>query len=305
MRRSGPKTDHLDWDHLRTALHLSRTGSVRRAARELGVSHATVLRRIEALERAAGVRLFDRGAEGYELTPAGQDVFDSAASVEEIVSGLERRIEGRDLRLAGPVRVTLPDPFVPLVLPALGGLGGRYPDIAVTIAPDVGFADLAHREADVALRVAPEPPPDLVGRRLLVAGVGVYASERYLEGRRRIDLRTLDWIAWEEGSRMAFEAWLRANVPKARVRLRASTSWGMRDAVDAGLGAGVFPCALGAARGWRLLRTIRELGAPLWILTHEDLRTTARVRAVRDALADAILAARRAIEGQSEKSLVR
>lgn len=306
MRRTGPKTDHLDWDHLRTTLFLARTGSVRRAARELGVSHATILRRVDALERASGVRLFDRGADGYALTPAGQDVFDSAGAVEEIVGGLERRIEGRDLRLAGPVRVTLPDPFVPIVLPALRAFGELHPDIAVTLAPDVGFADLAHREADVALRVAPDPPPDLVGKKLLVAGVGIYAAESYLAGKKKLDLRTLDWVGWEVTSRMAFERWQQANVPEARVRIRASTSFGMRDAVDAGFGVAIFPCALGGTRpGWRCIKLLREMSAPLWILTHADLRTTARVRAVRDALADAMLAARKVVEGQSEKSFVR
>jgi DNA-binding transcriptional LysR family regulator len=300
MRRAGPKTDPIDWDDLRTALFLARAGSVRRAARDLGVSHSTVLRRLDALEATTGVRLFERKAEGYEVTPAGQDVFDTAVNLEEGVLALERRVQGRDLRLAGPVRVTLPDPFLPLLLPALRDLGAAHPDIVVTAAVEVGFADLAHREADVAIRLAAEPPPDLVGRRLASAGVGVYGSERYLEGRSTRNLDALDWIGWEEGSPMAFERWRRERVPRARVRLRLSTPSAIREAVDAGLGVSVLPCVLGGARpGWRRVHRIPESATPLWILTHRDLRTTARVRVVRDCMADAIVRARAIIEGRS------
>jgi DNA-binding transcriptional LysR family regulator len=301
MRAAGPKIDHLDWDDLRTALFLARAGSVRKAARGLGVSHSTVLRRLEALESSTGVRLFERKPDGYELTPAGQDVFDTAGALEEIVAGLERRVEGRDLRLAGAVRVTLPDPFLALLLPPLRELGAAQPDINVTVAVDVGYADLAHREADIAVRVASEPPPDLVGRRLVTAGVGVYGSEDYLRRRKTKDLGALDWVGWESDSQMAFERWRAKSFPEARVTLRASTAWAIRDAVDAGLGVSIFPCALGGTRpGWRCLRRIPEASAPLWVLTHADLRTTARVRLVRDALTDAMLAQRAVIEGRDK-----
>lgn len=298
MRTVGPKTDHIDWDALRTALHLARAGSVRSAARALGVSHSTVLRRIEALERSTKVRLFERKPDGYELTLAGQDVFDSAGELEEIVRALERRVEGRDLRLSGAVRVTLPDPFLPLLLPVFKDFAKAYPEITVTVAAAVDFADLAHREADIALRVASEPPADLVGRRLAAAAVGVYGAEAYLRGRSTKELESLDWIGLESDSSMVFEQWMRKNIPVERVRLRTSSSWAMRDAVDAGIGVAVFPCALGEARpGWRRIRRLPGT-TPLWILTHKDLRTTARVRVLRDFLSDAIAKERRLVEGR-------
>jgi DNA-binding transcriptional LysR family regulator len=300
MRGHGLKMDHLAWDDLRTALFLARAGSVRRAARELGVSHSTVLRHVDSLERAVGVRLFERKPEGYELTAAGQDVFDTAGQLEEVVLALERRVEGRDLRLAGAVRVTMPDPFLPLLLPVLREFVEKHPDIGVTVSVDVGFADLAHREADVALRIAAEPPPDLVGRRVVTAGVAVYGAKSYLAGRATKRLDTLDWVGWETGSRMAFEHWIRANVPAGRVRLRFDEAWAIRDAVDAGLGVSLFPCALGGTQhGWRRIHLLRDAATPLWILTHKDLRTTARVRVLRDFLVDALVARRAIVEGRA------
>jgi DNA-binding transcriptional LysR family regulator len=300
MRTSDAKTDHLlGWDDLRTALFLARGGSVRSAARTLGVSHSTILRRVAALERSAGVRLFEKKPDGYELTPAGQDVFETARDLEELVTALERRVHGRDLRLVGAVRVTLPDPFLPALVPTFQSFARAYPDIEVTLAIGTGYADLAHREADIAIRTAAEPPPDLVGRRVLTAGVGIYSSKQYLRRRRAKDLEALDWVGWEAGSQMAFARWMVENVPKARVRLRVSHGWALRDAVDAGIGVAIVPCALGEAReGWQRVRLVPDVAAPVWILTHKDLRTTTRVRVLRDFLTDAIVAKRHVFEGR-------
>jgi len=223
----------------------------------------------------------------------------SAGSLEEIVLGLERRVEGHDLRLSGPVRVTLPDPFVPLVLSLMREFRETHPDITVTLATEVGFANLAHRDADIAIRIADEPPPDLVGRKLASAAVAIYGSTSYLSGRRAKDLEALDWVGFEIDSSMAFERWVQRNIPNARLALRVSTAWGVRDAVDAGFGVGVFPCALGGMRpNWRRVQPIRDASAPLWILTHKDLRTTARVRVLRDFLAGAIVKRRGIVEGK-------
>ena len=299
MATNGSKIDHLGWDDLRTALSVAREGSVRSAARALGVSHSTVLRRLHVLEAAAGVRLFQRTAEGYEVTPAGQDVFDTATEVEERVLGLERRVTGRDLRLSGGVRVTLPDPLWPAMAPVFRELSSAYPDIDVTLSVSTEYADLAHRAADVAVRIAAQPPADLVGRRVGSAGVGIYGSASYLQGRSTRELAALDWVGWDAGSEMAFARWTASHIPSERVTVRVSAGWQLRDAVDADLGVAILPSALGEhQRHWRRVKLLPELAPPLWILTHRDLRTTARVRVVRDFLAEAILNRRTVFEGK-------
>lgn len=299
MTHDGAKTDRLSWDDLRTALCLAERGSVRSAARALGVSHSTVLRRVASLEGTTSVRLFERKAEGYELTPAGQDVFDTARAVEDLVVSLERRVAGHDLRLSGPIRVTLPDPFLPFLMPMFRDFGRAHPDIEVTLSVGVGFVDLAHREADVAIRTTSDPPPDLVGRRIANAGAAVYGSKRYLARKSTKDLESLDWIGWEEGSQMAFAQWMKQHVPRARVVVRVNTSWVISEAIDADVGVALLPCAVGGVRkGWQVVRALEEVSAPLWILTHKDLRTTARVRALRDFLASAVRAKLDLVEGR-------
>jgi DNA-binding transcriptional LysR family regulator len=302
MASRGPITDQaIGWDDLRVALFLGRGGSVRRTARVLGVSHSTVLRRIAQLERDTGVRLFERKPGGYELTPAGQDVFDTARDLEQIVVGLERRVHGRDARLSGPVRVTLPDPLLPMLLADFFAFGRAYPEIELTLAVGTGIVDLAQREADIAIRFVAEPPAELVGRRVADSAVGIYGAKAYLARRKTHDLEALDWVGWEAGSRMAFAQWMDQHVPRARVAVRVSAGWALTDAVDAGFGVAIAPCALGEIRkAWKRIRLLPEIGAPMWILTHRDLRTTARVRVLRDFLAEAIAAKRHLIEGRTK-----
>jgi DNA-binding transcriptional LysR family regulator len=89
------------------------------------------------------------------------------------------------------------------------------------------------------------------------------------------------------------------HVPKARVALRFENTWAVRDAVDAGVGVALLPCATGDARpGWRRVRLVPEVGAPLWILTHRDLRATARVRVLSEVLWQSISAERALYEGR-------
>lgn len=99
----------MDWGDLKVALMLGREGSIRGAARALGVSHSTVVRRLQVSEAAVGAELFVDRRRGHEPTPAGQDVIDTANKLDESVNGLQRRVAGRDVRLAGEVGVTLPD----------------------------------------------------------------------------------------------------------------------------------------------------------------------------------------------------
>jgi DNA-binding transcriptional LysR family regulator len=154
----------------------------------------------------------------------------------------------------------------------------------------------------VALRIAASPPPDLVGRRVADVACAIYGSEKYLEGRVTRNLERLDWVGWPASSAMAFAQWMRERVPKARIAVRLDGSWAIRDAVEAGLGVALLPCAIGDARaGWRRVRLVPEIQVPLWILTHRDLRASARVRVLRDDLWQALADERDLYEGRREK----
>ena len=100
---------NVPWDDLKTVLAIAEAGSLSGAARGLGVSHATVFRRLGAIEDRFGVKLFDRDAGGYTPTPAGEDVAQAAKRMESEVVGVERRVVGRDLLPSGSLRITTTD----------------------------------------------------------------------------------------------------------------------------------------------------------------------------------------------------
>jgi DNA-binding transcriptional LysR family regulator len=296
------KQTGCDWADLPIVLAVARHGTLRTAARALAISHSTVLRRLEIVEASLGAKLFERRPTGrLELTPAGQDAFETSQQLEELVGVMERRIHGRDLDLAGPLQVTMPAGLVPLLARELAVFCDRYPKIDLSLSAGYGYVDLAHREADVALRVTDSPSPELVGRRLVNTAVGIYGSVAYLGTRpARTPLDRHDFIGWDpSAAHAAFARWMQEHVPRARIRCRITQDWQIKEAIDAGLGLTLAPCALGDLQPhWRRVKLVREVTAPLWLLTHRDLRSSARMRAFREFLAEAVLAKRDLIEGR-------
>ena len=116
----------------------------------------------------------------------------------------------------------------------------------------------------------------------------IYGSKRYLQGRSLRDLEKLDWVGLPPDSSALFAQWMNRNVPNAKVVFRLDTTSAVREAVDADAGVAIIPCAAASVRDYRLVRRLPELDAPLWVLTHADLRSKARLRTCRDSLAEAI-----------------
>src|SRR5204863_819915 len=123
------------------------------AAGTLKTSATTVARRITALERQLGARLFDRKQSGYSLTENGQAIRRKAEEVEQAVLSVQREALGRDLRPTGRVRLTTTDDIAALaVTPHLAEFRRRYPEIALEIVARRDVVNLTHGEADIALR---------------------------------------------------------------------------------------------------------------------------------------------------------
>ena len=276
---------HLDWDDLRYAHAVAAGGSLAAAARALRVNHTTVMRRIAALEARLSTRIFERLASGYVPTPAGEELIAATARIEELVTGLERRLAGADLAISGTVRLTTTDTLAVSLLPAvLAALRRAHPALLVEVATSNVFLNLTRREADVALRPADDPPPDLFGRRIGDIGFAVYGLPDLSPVG---SLGGLPWIGIDDTlSATAAARWMRTALPDAAIVARAGSFVSMRLLAEAGLGAAALPCYLGDASPSlvRLSPPVEAMRTGLWILTHEDLRRTARIRTVMDFL---------------------
>jgi DNA-binding transcriptional LysR family regulator len=295
----------VDWDDLRYVLAVSRAGNLSAAARLLGVNHSTVFRRLNALEARLEARLFERLAEGYRATAAGSDLVAAAERVETEIHAFDRRLAGRDSRLSGSLRVTAPDDMMEKLLTAsLARFLARYPGIVLEVAVDNRMLSLTRREADVALRPTRNPEETLVGRRIGSLSSAVYglagSPDRPAESIAALAERP--WIAWDEGSGPARERrWLAHHLSEAAVVYRSNSLLNQLAACRAGVGLALLPCFLGDAAPdlERVLAPRPEWNGELWLLTHPDLRHTARVRVFMDFVFEELRALRPLL---SEKS---
>lgn len=288
-------THRVNWDDLRFVLAVADHGSVASAARQLGVNHTTVLRRMHAFEEAKKIRLFERLPTGYVLTAEGEQLVAAARSIDDTVTGLERRIAGRDLKLEGVIRVTTTDTFVTSVLPRhLASFRQKHPRIAIELVLTNHRLNLTKRDADVAIRPAKELPAPLIGKRVADIGFAVYGARNYVLNHPDNPLASEHaWLAGDEVLANAPAAgWMRRHVPDAQIAFRADSFVSLHQAAVAGLGLALLPCCLGDAEPalTRLRAPTDDLETGLWVLTHLDLSRAARIRAfiqhMEEGLAD-------------------
>lgn len=281
----------MPWDDLKLVLAIARTGTLAGAARTLGVNHSTVFRRLNAFEDSLGVRLFDRLADGYALTLAGEEMRASAERVEHEIERLDRRIAGQDLSLSGSLVVTTTDTIGRGILGRhLAAFNAAYPGIALDLILDNQHVNMSKRQADIAVRPTLNPPDTLVGRRICDIAFAPYLTDAYAARHGDGD-ENLTWVTVDESlSHLAAAQWFRRTFKNAPVGLRANSLDGVFLAARAGIGACVLPCFMAdpAPDFHRIKPPIDEAGSTLWLLTHEDLRHTARVRAFMDFMADAL-----------------
>jgi DNA-binding transcriptional LysR family regulator len=288
----------LNWDDLRFFLTLARENRLSAAGRVLGVKHTTVARRITALEARLGARLFDHSADGYNMNQAGENLYQHALVMEERALAVNREIVGMDAQLAGPLKLTAPANLMSLmIVPAMRRLQEAYPGIEVELIGTTGLLDLAARQADIALRFTPAPPDYLIGRKVLSMQHGVYASEEYLRHPR--DRHQV--ILWDGDT--VSPPWMEQHFPDARLALRVDEISVMVTALNHHYGLARIPCLVGDSEPSlrRIDVTLEPSTWGLWVLSHVDLRATARVRVCREFLIEMLLEQRDLIEGRNSR----
>jgi DNA-binding transcriptional LysR family regulator len=280
----------MDWDDLRYLLALQRGGSLAAASKSLGVDQTTVGRRLTALEKLLGSRLFERQATGHRLTPAGLRACELGAAMESAAETLARELGGRDVGIEGTVRITAPAGFVPVIASALGELRAEHPRLTFELLVDTAALDLARGEADVAVRMIKPEQPVLVARRVGLLPWGLFASESYLHrrGTPPADLAGHDIIGYEAPLlRSPGAVWLAEHAKEARAALRTNNVLAAVECAGGGLGIAAVPEFM-TRRDGRLSRIRRPSemdGSPVFLVAHGDVAKIPRVRATIEGLA--------------------
>jgi DNA-binding transcriptional LysR family regulator len=283
----------LDWNDLRYFLSVADHGSTLAAGRAMRVSQTTVARRIAALEDALGLPLFEKRQAGYVLTAGGQELLGRARQVEAAAGNFAEASAALSRDSSGMVRITTQEIFAnTLLAPMLRELHERHPEIVIELDTQQELLELGEGQADIALRsTAQEPPAGTVGRRLCIDDWTLYCSREYAANhgvpRTREDLKQHAIIGGGGGKLwLHYEAWLRSLGLEDRVAMHHSTSTGLLSGVRSGFGLGVLPCIVADAEPdlVRCLPPRTDHGREMWLLTHERVRHTPRVRVAIDFL---------------------
>jgi DNA-binding transcriptional LysR family regulator len=287
-----------NWNDLKLILAIHRAQSLGGGATALGINHSTAFRRLNALEEKVGTRLFERLPGGvYHPTAEGERVAGAAERIETEADTLVREVTGSDRRLTGALRVTSSETLAYSVLTKqLARFREAHPGIVVELVVDNRVLSLSRREADIALRVTRPKEPDLFGRKLADISWTVYATKALLKRHGRIDstdaLADRPFVGWgAEVTGIAAADWLAERIEPSQVVYRANSLINQFIAAKAGIGFVVLPRYLGdidAALVPALDGAVPELTRELWIVTHSDLKKTARVRAFFDIVGEGL-----------------
>lgn len=293
--------NNIDWNDLNYFLATVNNGSLASAAKYLKVNHTTVSRRIAALEQQLGAPLFERTASGLLITPLGNALIPYANQMNESVHTMDRLVTAQSKDLAGTLRITTMDMFTQrVIMPNIKIFTQQHPEINIELILSDSNLNLSAREADIAFRATDNPAPDVVGKRLGHFAITCYCTrevhEQYLQ-----DPQSVTAIDWRDNQGQKPD-WVNQHMPDLEVRHVSSTLSGIYELVKAGCGVAQLPCGLGDTNP----DLVRVQGVPLfegmglWVLTHIDLRNTARIKVFRDFMLKALEKEMPLIEGKCE-----
>ncbi|MET3926253.1 LysR family transcriptional regulator [Devosia sp. 2618] len=284
----------MNWDDARIFLAVARSGQILGAAKTLNLNHATVARRLTALEVALGSKLFTRKTNGSELSGEGERFLVHAERMESAMLAASESA-GADSAIEGTVRVGAPDGFgVAFLAPRLGELTERHKGLRVELVPVPRAFSLSRREADIAVTLERPREGRLVARKLTDYRLGLYAAQSYLDRKgvpaSASDLAHHSLVGYVEDLLYTASLDYTAEFLKGwRSTLAVSSAMGQTEAVRAGAGIGILHAFM-ASRDAGLVPILPQhiVTRSYWTVVHEDLRSIRRVALVAEFLAEIV-----------------
>ena len=277
-----------DWDDVRFFLAVAKTGSFSAAATQLNTKQTTVGRRIQALERRLGAKLFDRHRHGMEVTPAARGVLVQAESMLSNATSIERHLAGLDREMAGIVRIAATEGIAAnWLVGRLGQLRSAHPDIVVQVIASDQVLDLATRQADLAIRFFRPTSNQLVAARVGQVNFSIFAAPSYVDRyglpQRVDDLRDHHIVDHTTLHNLAaMKPWSEVVERSTSVVLRTNSSYAAVEAVKVGYGVSVFPDYVAKTANLLAAPIDLKIVRDIWLVSHEETNKGARIRTVID-----------------------
>jgi DNA-binding transcriptional LysR family regulator len=272
----------INWDDMRTVLALVRAGTLAGAADDLEISYTTVARRVRRAEEMLGRPLFERHPDGYVPTRDAEEMAGAAGRMEAEEHNLLREMTGRDDRLEGPLTLTAPQLLIQEVLaPLLAEFVQRHPEVQLTVRASNDILDLTRREADLAIRISRSPGDSLVGQRLTEQSSAFFAAPGVARRALENPSDPLGLVLYDKHG--GIPETLRKFHPDVRIKARFDDMTALASAAKAGMGVLRMPLFLGRSMPGLVPLSHIPLQpyAPVWMLTHQDLKQAARVSAMK------------------------
>ncbi|MEN7342679.1 MAG: LysR family transcriptional regulator [Pseudomonadota bacterium] len=291
------KDEPRDWGDMRLFLAIVDHGSLVAAAEHLDLTQPTLGRRLTALQKRLGVKLFLRDGRRMALTDSGRAILDSARRMQREMHAIQRAVDVSSTGLTGTVTISATEGIgTEWLAPALVEFNEQYPDIHLNLLIESRAVDLVQREADIALRLNEPKQPDLIAKRLTGMAFTLYASHRYLDRHPPINSEedlsghTFVSLAWPGHASGVMIGQPHPLDTQVRIALSSNSPTAQVSAVRAGFGIGALSCRW-AAMYDDLIPVIPGhvfAKTDLWLVTHEELRHSARIRAVFDYLSERV-----------------
>lgn len=289
----------MNWDDARIFLAVARAGQFLGAARRLELNHATVSRRVAALEDSLRTKLFRRLTTGSELTPAGERFLAVAERMEADMIAARVELAGEGDAVSGTVRIGAPDGFgTAFLAQRLGTLTASHRDLSVQLVPVPRSFSLSRREADIAITVERPTEGRLVAAKLVDYTLGLYASRGYAEAhglpaspaelsRHRLVGYVGD-LTISPGLDYATEF-----DPGWSARFQISSALGQTEAVRAGAGIGILHTFIARAHAELVpVQSVPSIRRAYWLVYHETVRPLRRIQTVASFIASEVDKAR-------------
>lgn len=285
---------NFDWNQVRAFLATVEEGSLSAAARATGQTQPTIGRQVASLEETLGVTLFERVGRSLELTDAGRRLIDHVRDMGEAASRISLAALGQSNDVDGLVRISISDIFAVYHLPKIiKHLSEIAPGLEVEVVASNAISDLQRREADIAIRHVRPTQPDLIARLLGQARARFYATPEFLarngNPKGLKEFNAMSFIAFGDPDAMLIH--LNATglkLTRNNIKYHSANGvagWAM---VQTGLGVGIMSQSVGDASPEviRVLPEIPLVEFPVWLATHREIHTSARIRLVYDAIAE-------------------
>ena len=295
----------MNWDDYRFFLAVARTGKLSAAGQQLGVDHATVGRRVKALEEALKVHLFDRSPQGYSLTDEGHRLVTMAEGMETSAIAAQSQISGIDDSVSGIVRIGAPEGMATSMLAECAvRLCEQHPKLELQVVAMPRTFSLSKREADIAIAVSAPTSGRLKYRKIIDYTLHLYGAQDYLASRPPIeridDLKRLRGIGYVSDLIYDKELdYIPLISPEVKPHLTSTSVHVQLEATLAGGGVCILHDFM-ASKYPQLVKVLPEaisFTRTFWYIVHEDYSKLHRIRVVSDALIDHV---RRRIAGDGD-----